>query len=499
MKRLKTFSKSTKVLNHVSNNHLNTQNTLNFIKSQSEEDISLLTTKGKRKIREYEIIKEIGQGAFGSVYLVKHQETNKKYTIKIVNKEFLARTERFQEPLIERVILTTCKHPSIVKLFSSFQSKCNLFFVLEYIPNKDLFYLLKKTNKLPENFSLQVIAELVNVLCYMHNEMQMSHNDLKPGNIMLNENYHIKLIDFATAKIHKKIFDFKTKNFIFSENYISKELIGTAEFISPEMINQTLSDYRTNDIWALGVIIYMLFNGVSPFKDINNFKTFEKIKKCEFVYKNEKTPENVKDLLSHILIEDVNKRYDINQVKSHKLFENVDWENLLNKKIDINEIEIQKKNKNEENESKENNEYWDNFFSGINTINIIDNRKEVEIIKNENLGDNFIENYYYENINENNKIYENEDNKNIIYEGVVTKIGVINKEIKMILYKNNNIDLLDLENGSLIKNINLNKNTIFKIENEKLFVIDNNKFRSTKNEINKWYKLISQIFMFRDF
>ena len=200
-----------------------------------EENFYQNPNQPREKIRDFIIIKEIGQGAFGSVFLVEKETNKKKYALKVINKDFLARTERTEEALIERLILSKCKHPSIVRLSLSFQSKNKLFFVIEYCPNKDLDELLKKFDTLEPDLAFQIICELVNVVDYLHNEMNISHNDLKPSNILLDSNFHIKLIDFSTAKIKDKIFDKKKGDFVPSEESISKDIIGTAEFMSPEI------------------------------------------------------------------------------------------------------------------------------------------------------------------------------------------------------------------------------------------------------------------------
>ena len=117
------------------------KNNIGIFKSQSEDDLILLNQnlgKKKGKIRDYQIIKEIGEGAFGSVYLVQKENINKLYALKILNKEFLYKNEIVEEPIIEKNILTLCNHPSIVKLISTFQSKHKLYFVLEYIQNNTL-------------------------------------------------------------------------------------------------------------------------------------------------------------------------------------------------------------------------------------------------------------------------------------------------------------------------------------------------------------------------
>ena len=149
------------------------------------ENFQKIPNEPFEKIRGYSIIREIGQGTFGLVYLAE-KETNKKlYALKVIKKEFLSITECSEEAFIERIILSKCKHPSIVRLSSSFQNKSSLFFVMDYCPNKDLNELIHKFGTLEPDLAFQIICELVNVIDYLHNDMNITHNDLKPSNILL--------------------------------------------------------------------------------------------------------------------------------------------------------------------------------------------------------------------------------------------------------------------------------------------------------------------------
>ena len=337
---------------------------------ENEDDLNKNINQPREKIKDFVIIKEIGQGSFGSVFLVEKEKTKKNYALKVINKDFLSRTERTEEALIERLILSKCKHPSIVRLSLSFQTKHKLFFVMEYCQNKDLDELLRKFGTFEPDLALQIICELVNVLDYLHNTMEISHNDLKPSNILLDSNFHIKLIDFSTAKVKDKIFDKSKGDFIISDESVSKDIIGTAEFISPEMVNQKITDYRTNDVWALGIIIYMLFNGESPFKDKNDFMTLDRVKECKFEYIKKDVPEDVVDLINNILIEDTNKRLNIKQIKEHKYFKNnnINWDTILNNKVPVDLDKLNKLDKlSIENNNNEN--FWEQFCNDINNNN----------------------------------------------------------------------------------------------------------------------------------
>ena len=474
----------------------------NYHKSQSEEismPINLNIGKKYRKIKDYLIIKELGEGTFGSVYLVQKEKTDKLYALKVLNKIFLIKTKKTEEPIIERNILLMCDHPSIIKLTATFQTKNKLYFVLEYIPNINLQNLLEKISILPNTAAKQIIAELVNAIEYLHIKMNISHNDLKPSNIMLDDNCHIKLIDFSTAKIHGKVFDKSAGKFIDLDNYVSNEIIGTIDFMSPEMLNHNIIDYRTNDIWSLGVIIYIIYIGENPFKGKNDYFTSENIKKCKYSFKNKDIPEEIKDLINNIFVLDVNKRYNIEQIKKHKYFQDIIWNKLLLNKIMIDKHLFDKKDENT-------NKYWDTYFSQIENINKTNNttNKEEFTINNyqNNISDAIINDYYYIKYNDYNEEIKKsnlimKDKK--IYESILIQMGFKEKEVKLILYNNSTIDIINIENNKLFKKIMITKNINVKTnKNQTELIIEKDKYKSSKKEISKWYTLITDINFHRD-
>ena len=467
--------------------------------NSDEENIYKNPNQPREKIRDFIILKEIGQGSFGSVFLVEKETNKKKYALKVINKDFLSRTERTEEALIERLILSRCKHPSIVRLSLSFQSKNKLFFVMEYCPNKDLDELLRKFGTFDPDLALQIICELVNVIDYLHNEMNISHNDLKPSNILLDANFHIKLIDFSTAKIKGKIFDKHKGDFIPSEESISKDIIGTAEFISPEMVNQKITDYKTNDIWALGIIIYMIFNGVSPFKDKNDFMTLDKVKEGKFDFIKKDIPDDVIDLINNILIEDTNKRLNIKQIKEHKYFKNnnINWDTILQNKVPIDLEKLNQLNQlSIENNNNEN--FWEQFCNDINNNNnicssnsennLVESENDFEIQKSE-LPIKIVNNFFYPKEKVEKKI--NEMNG---ISGFMKNCGFIEKEVKMKMYnKEKRIDVLDLEKNKIIKKFELSDKTKIKTDKANELFIDGEKFKSSPSDVNNWINKINEV------
>ena len=488
-------------------------------KTSNQEDDDYLYQNAPEKIGDYIILKDLGQGTFGLVYLVekngeknekkennenneknekkgdeKNEKKKKKYALKIINKHFLSLTGKGEEALIERIILTQCKHPSIIKLSQAFQKKNKLYFVIEYCPNKDLDNLIKKLGTFDNDLALQIIAELVNVMDYLHNKMEISHNDIKPSNILLDENYHIKLCDFSTCKVKGKVFDKKKGAFVDSDESISKDIFGTAQFISPEMVNQTITDYRTNDVWSLGIIIYMIFNGESPFKGDNDFLTIENVKKCKYEYIKKDIPEDVKDLLNHILIEDTKQRFNITEIKKHKYFKDINWETLLTNKVPIDEEKLKELDKkNIENNSNEN--FWEAFCDNINNNkdsekDIFDSDKDFLVEKLVDYPPKINKDFFYSN----QKVEELQKSPDYAIVGVLKKCGFIEKEVKFKLFKNNKtLEIIELNKNDIIKKIELDKKTKINRENEYEFIFNGDKYRTSPKEVDKWNNNINEV------
>ena len=462
--------------------------------TKSNSEHNLFNPKNKKsQIREYNIIKQLGKGAYGEVYLVKRDNEAKKYAMKILDKNFLTKNNKVNDALIERIILSMCKHESIIKLISSFQTKSKLIFVIEYCPNKDLDFIMRKFGTLPNDLAIKYFAEIVNVIDYLHNTLKISHNDLKPSNIMLDKNYHLKLIDFSTCKILNKKFDKNLKKFIDCENYIDKEIIGTAEYVSPEMIEQQITDYRTNDIWALGVILYYFYHGKTPFIGNSDFETFCNIKKIKYEV-NQLLNDNIKDLISHLLI-NYKERYDIKDIKKHNYFQNINWDNLLNEEVPfpkelLNQMSMRLS------KGDSNTDFWENFCNEINNNN--NNEEEFVVV---NINDNgvlhFIDDFFYCEENDHGFKNQVEDinlqngDVKLIYEGFLIIVIKKTKEVKFKLYNNKILEIW--EGNDLLIKINLNKKTKISLGNENEIYLNKYTFKTTKLEALKWYNYITRV------
>ena len=213
----------------------------------------------------FKIIKEIGSGAFGSVYKIQDKNDNKVYALKkiVLNKK---NKEDLDSIKNEAYLLKTIDDENIIKYIDSFFYDDSFYLITEFCSNSDLRSFInehKKENKLINEQTLwEIILNLCNGIKIIHNN-NMIHRDLKPENIFISDNYKIKIGDFGISKI-------------LNETNYAQTFAGTLLYMAPEMIN---GDKYTNkvDIWALGCIIYELCTLDYCFSDNNILKLINKI------------------------------------------------------------------------------------------------------------------------------------------------------------------------------------------------------------------------------
>ncbi|MEW5318651.1 MAG: hypothetical protein WDW38_009857 [Sanguina aurantia] len=151
-------------------------------------------------IDEFDIIKPISRGAFGRVYLARKHATGDLFAIKVMKKRDLIRKNMVESVTNERNILAMANNPFVVRFYYSFTSRENLYIVMEYINGGDCYSLLRKMGALPEEVARQYVAETVLALEYCHTQ-GIIHRDMKPDNILISSNGHVKLTDFGLSCI----------------------------------------------------------------------------------------------------------------------------------------------------------------------------------------------------------------------------------------------------------------------------------------------------------
>ena len=218
----------------------------------------LLNGKGAFFLGKYKLLKLIGTGGMGRVFLAEHTIMNRKVALKVISKEYCdnpAAVKRFQA---EARAIATLNHPNIVQAYN-FESEGNRYYiVMEYVDGESLEERIKKAGPLPIEETISCIRQAAKALRHAH-QRKMIHCDIKPTNLLVNDKNQIKILDMGIARLQES-----SKSQMIKNNS-SPDVLGTVDFMAPEMaINSPEIDART-DIYSLGCTLYYLLTGSVPY------------------------------------------------------------------------------------------------------------------------------------------------------------------------------------------------------------------------------------------
>ena len=248
------------------------------------------------------------------------KETKKKFAIKVLSKSFLIKEKKIHYAKVERDVMTICNHPSITRLYLTFQDNFNLYYVMELVPNGNLQTKIDEFYALSTDCVKVLMAQIICGIEHLHNK-KILHRDLKPDNILLDDLYRAKICDFGNAKI------FENDNLIGQQR---GSFVGSPEYVSPELLKDE-NIGKMSDIWAFGCMLYKLIVGETPFIDESNYLIFQRIQNVKFKIP-EFVPEDAVDLIRKILVLNPEERIgynSINDIKNHPFFNEIDWEKVL--------------------------------------------------------------------------------------------------------------------------------------------------------------------------
>ena len=325
-------------------NNLNlSENNKNQIYQNIIEQESAKIRSGRKKITifDYESLGIIGKGAFGEVHVCREKSTGNIYAVKKIKKKVLEEKNQIIHTRNEQLLMRKIKSPWIVELKASFQEEDYLFLIMEYLPGGDLMNYLIKKDILSEEEARFYIAEIILAVDSIH-QFDCIHRDIKPDNILIGKDGHIKLSDFGLSKVSDKLYDdyyYNNKNIdeTFNENIKTHNkknysCVGTAYYVAPEVLNK--KGYNKDiDWWSVGVIFYEMLIGYAPFCSKETREVCNKILNWQNYLKfpNENMiSEDAKDLIKK-LINNSNTRLGKNgldEIKNHVFFKNFNWDNI---------------------------------------------------------------------------------------------------------------------------------------------------------------------------
>ncbi|OMJ90834.1 hypothetical protein SteCoe_6701 [Stentor coeruleus] len=264
-------------------------------------------------------IKVIGKGTHGIIYLCAHKEKKSLYALKSVTRQKVSAYELYENLNTERNILMKIDHLMIVKLVRTYKDNLRIYFLMEFIRGIDLFDLQSKLSLIPEDDCQFFVACIVLILEFLHKN-DIIYRDLKPENLLVDEEGYIKTIDFGSAKIVK------------GKTYTS---LGTPHYMAPEIM--TGVGYTNSiDWWSLGIIIYEMLEGIVPFgqNEEDPISIYEKVMEHNLGFSNISdagTRSLVQQLLN--IKPGIRNSGSTEKLKMHEYFEGVKWEGIICRQV----------------------------------------------------------------------------------------------------------------------------------------------------------------------
>lgn len=276
----------------------------NFKKYLFESPSVMRGEEEELKRSDFDFEKRLGEGAFGQVWHVRHKNTDKRFALKIVPKDkVLKMLSQFRR---EVFIMYELDHPHIIKLYNHFEDDKYFYLIMELASGGNMFHKLYREKQFIERVAAQYFREVVLAVEYLHSHVPaIIHRDIKPENILLDKDSRVKLTDFGWS------------NYYSPEKQAPRTTVcGTLEYLPPEMVDRKGHDTAA-DIWCLGVLLFEMLVGYTPFKASGKDIMLSNITRIKPKFPMS-FPPLARDLINRMLQKDPKDRITITEVKEHR-------------------------------------------------------------------------------------------------------------------------------------------------------------------------------------
>ncbi|EJS44542.1 kcc4p [Saccharomyces arboricola H-6] len=274
------------------------------------------TAKPSTTIGPWKLGETLGFGSTGKVQLAHHERTGHKTAVKVISKSiFNAHRDDGKDDSVlpynierEIVIMKLLSHPNVLSLYDVWETDNNLYLILEYAENGELFNVLVDRGPLPEREAVICFRQIIIAISYCH-ALGIVHRDLKPENLLLDSNYNIKIADFGMAALQ-------------TDADLLETSCGSPHYAAPEIVSGLPYEGFASDVWSCGVILFALLTGRLPFDEDNgNIRDLLlKVQKGQFEMPDETEISKVaQDLISKVLVVDPTQRMKTRDILSHPL------------------------------------------------------------------------------------------------------------------------------------------------------------------------------------
>lgn len=298
------------------------QNDLSMLSQHDLYNTSLIESSLELAISDFKLIKTLGKGRFGKVFLASHIKSGQLFAIKILQKSKILSENLVNYTISEKNILSQINHPFIAKLHYAFQSDEELYLVLTYYSGGTLSDYLKKFKFFSESTVKYLVCEIILALEELHKN-SIVYRDLKPDNILVDGAGHLILSDFSLSKQG------------ITETDSTNSFCGSSAYMPPEILLQS-GHNKSVDWYLLGVLIYELLSGTPPFYNPIRQNLAENIL-SQSIAMPENISVNCQDLITQLLKRTPSDRLGYNkgaeEIKQHPFFHDVDWKKVYLKEI----------------------------------------------------------------------------------------------------------------------------------------------------------------------